>query len=326
VLVGARDAHAFVDEALAAGATVRDLGTAIWRAARERGFDDVSVPRPSVSSRIEGFAVFACTCDDARVALLIDCGTQLVALVANGRVPACGSRVRILPQFGASTPWACVEVQSLGLGLRVHFDGKATPSKAWIPPLRQALAHALTREVANRADIDARRRALPVIQRVPPLEEILRSRHEALMARIERETRPSSDDIAALTRAGEKRRTVILAEHQARRLARYHDELKTLRASMPEYLAERERAIAASLEVRFAAQRLEDMTAHSRNLSDRALVAQEQLRRIEASELAVSGDPNPALADEDPALTQELLATIGLLFDLLTRQNRNRRV
>jgi hypothetical protein len=325
VMVGARDAHAFIDEALAAGSAVRDLGTAIWRAAHERGFDDVSVPRPSVSARIEGFTIFACACEDERVAIVVDCGTQFLALVAGGRVPASGSRVRILPQFGANTPWACAEVQSVGLGLRVHFDGKPNPSKAWIPPLQRALANVIASEAAKRVAIDARRQALPVFERVPPLKEELRRRHDALMARVEQETKPSPDEVAALARAGEKRRTLMLTGHHARRLGRYHDELQALRAAMPEYLAQRERAIAASLEVGFAAQRLEDMAAHSRNVTDRSLIAQEQLRQIEASELTVSGDPSPALADEDTAVTQEILATVGLLFDLRPHRGRTSR-
>jgi hypothetical protein len=115
----------------------------------------------------------------------------------------------------------------------------------------------------------------------------------------------------------------MLTTHQATRLGRYHDELQALRASMPEYLAQRERAIAANLEGRFAAQRLEDMTARSRNISDRSLIAQEQLRRIEASDLVVSGDASVALADDDPAITQELLATVTLLFDLVPHRGRS---
>ncbi|MFN2459220.1 MAG: hypothetical protein ABR591_00805 [Candidatus Velthaea sp.] len=320
--VTARGIQPIIDALTDAGEDAGPLRTTAWEAAWCRGYDDVAIPAPVLSVSIEGYAIVAQHLAHRRIALIVDAGTELWALIARGPLPQPGARVRLSATCVHDAPWEVKAVHNLGLGLRLRFGLVAPAARLpWVEDLRTSLRGMREVEARNRRTLDARRAALGPLEAVPSLAEELHERERGLRARVEAECAPNADERAAFELGSEKARAKVVAAYATRRRERYDAAMAQLHADVPALSAARDARVAANARLHRALTELETATAASRTIVKRIEILERQLEALEHSGLHAEWNPGERLA-AGPVRFEELARTIDVLFGLIPRRAR----
>ncbi len=313
-----------IDVVKASGADPGDLRAVVWQATWARGYEDVVAPVPALRLKEEGFVVYARRIGADKYAAIVDTAHALWALVATGDLPPAGARVRVVPAFGRTEAgWDVTVLETLGIGLTVRFGGRNGETHSWAEHVRTALNRIVDAEADRRKAIVAERRNFVAADLILPFREEIDALHEQIRVRTEAETAATPQERAAYERGNEKQRKAIIEDCKVRRINRYQEEVKALRARIPELQTAYDKRVAANAEVRAAVSELEDAALRSRCVSERIGTVEKQLTAIEASNLLVTGD-----AERLEALTsrdfEEIAQTVELLHDLIPRRVQKR--
>ena len=310
-----------VEAVLSAGGNPEAIRTAAWHAAWARGYDDVIIPAIELGLRAEGFLIVVQPIGDARFAAVVDTGSQLWAINVAGSAPAAGARVRVAPSnHDVNGAWDAKVIDALTLGFHVAFEQRtSSPDVGWMQPFKDAMHRVRESETHRRRAIDHSRSTLPTIELVPSVHDMLATMQEELRERIKIETAPSSSERARFERANVKEREKIAADNNAARAKRFEEEAGKVQASVPGALAEREAKLARNEETRLAIQRLEDLAARNRAITERTHQLDRHLDAIASSNLhvGVEGDVCANIVEE--AIFHEVARNIDLLYALIPR-------
>ena len=285
-----------------------------------RRYEDVDEPVWSPESGYSGILAFARPVEEGTALAGVDTGEAFIVFTTAGEVPPIGSRVRVLT--AERDRWRLTEVQTLGLGIELHFDDHATVTDtAWVATLREGVRRLHELLDARRERLAARRAQLGAPSDPSTLEEIWRDAVSAIGERVAVETDYTPQEHAALARArakgarsaDEEERKIVAArkrrytERGNEAIARFRDE------QWPEIRDRAAAELRKYADYRTEVVRLEDALQRVRSLTSRAKNAAAVLDLIERAAFRVRVlHLDPARLDE-AEYAEEVLRTVELL-------------
>ena len=319
-----------------ATAARQELADDLWRLVYTRSHVDVDRARPYLDRDHAGILVYAKPLDRKRALAIVETGDRLVgAIGVFGPLPRLGSAVRLSASGGASAGWRLIVDEAFPLPLDVRFDRAPSgpADRHWIGVMRYALGAIRASEAVRRDGLAARRRTLPKFVDVPPSDEVVRERIDALRREVEDETEytpEENDELDAARRArcsgtyfeqrrGHERETTIVRARQQRFDERMRAALETFRRELPE-LHQRRRAIESENEAtRATLVQLEGAYAESRARMRAAFTASRWLDALGDAPFVVGGFEAPPPDLDDPARANDVLRAVALLVRALPR-------
>jgi hypothetical protein len=311
---------ALIDSLSAAGETPGDIRDHLWQAAWARGYQDIVIPLPMPDTKIEGFVVLERSYSRKITLVCIDDGERLIGLIAELPEVALGSKVRVVPLYGASMAWNMRVLASLGCGLSIRFDENERGDTQWVDRLRNALAKVREVESAVRRQIEQDRRHITFVTPPQPFRTEMELADKELRERV-LAGGYTEDEKKMLARAkSQDAVNKVVAIRDKRLVAAYRAEVTRFREQIPELRAAYDRKMEAYAEFRKAIDMCNDVDAASRSITDASLKATEMLAAIETAVLNVRANGLDRIEENPKGNFHELISTIDLLFELLPKR------
>jgi hypothetical protein len=311
---------ALIDALQHAGETPGDIRDHLWQAAWSRGYQDVVIPLPMPDTKIEGFVVLERTYSRKSTVVCVDDGERLIGIVAEFPEVSLGSKVRIVPLYGAAMGWSMKVLASLGCGLSIRFDENERADTQWIDRLRACLVQVREIESGVRRQIEIQRRHITFVTPPQPFRTEMEAADKELRERV-LSGGYSDEEKKLLARAKTQEATnKVVAIRNKRLVEAYRAEVVKFREQIPELRAEYDRKMEAYAEYRKAVDLCNEVDAASRSITDASLKASEMLNAIETAVLNVKANGLDRIEENPKGNFHELIATIDLLFELLPKR------
>ena len=311
---------ALIDSLQVAGETPGDIRDHLWQAAWARGYQDIVIPLPMPDTKIEGFVVLERTYSKKTTLVCIDDGERLIGIIAELQEVALGSKVRVVPLYGASMQWSMRVLASLGCGLSIRFDENERADTQWIDRLRTCLVKVREIESGVRRQIELDRRHITFVTPPKPFRTEMEEADKALRDSVLAGGYTEEEKRMLAKAKSQDAMNKVIAIRNKRLVDAYRAEVVRFREQIPELRAEYDRKMEAYAEFRKAIDMCNEVDAASRSITDASLKATEMLTTIETAVLNVKANGLDRVEENPKGNFHELVSTIDLLFELLPKR------
>ncbi len=311
---------ALIDSLSSAGETPGDIRDKLWQAAWARGYQDIVIPLPMPETKIDGFVVLERQYSAKNTVVCVDDGERLIGIVGEFPNVALGSKVRIVPLYGAAMMWSMKVLATLGCGLQIRFDENERAETSWIDRLRTCLVQVRETEAAVRRQIEIERRRIQFVTPPQPFRTEMEAADKELRERILAGGYSEEEKRMLAKAKTQDAMQKVVAIRNKRLVEAYRAEVVRFREQIPELRAAYDKKMEEYAEFRRAIDQCNDVDAASRSVTEASLKCSEQLAIIETAVLNVKAVALDRIEANPKGNFHEIVATIELLFELLPKR------